>query len=692
MKLFFILSLIFSHVSFAQSEIDQKLQGYIQKFQLKPLDRPTGMNRELLDLGHMLFSSKQLSGNNNISCKDCHFPGNMTVDSLPLSIGEGAIGMQSGTTRRAQGTGRMLARNGLALFNLNGIDVMYWDGRISYDSLTGILTTPVAELNGADPVRKDIAHTLKSALAAQAIFPIADHDEMRGQAGSNPLANAKTELEAWDLVVKKITALPEFKTAFDKVFPNEKINIGHVGEALAEFQRFAFAFSDTPYDSYLKGDLSALSEVQKIGMDVFFNKGKCGECHQGQHLSNFEFHNIGVAQIGPGKQNGDDFGRYQWDQRPGNLYAFRVPALRNVALTAPYMHDGSIKTLPLVVEHYDMIVESLTGFKLINNWKNYVEAIADHDHSNDDLRIASLSTKLTPKLNFEEEEERALSEFMATALTDKAFLNREVDGDYRTYFRLQLKETGYEKLRPLFPGKEERHTYYYFDVLFEGGFGLKGLTKPIRLIAVDKPEGTELIFREQAFKTAAASNGIVLESNFNRTELKKISSEVFTPLQAAYQDMFQRIYAYNDGVRNEEIPPTELSIIKRDLQEINRNFHLIKFSGEDTISDNINRTKEEISYVPTSSNTKDVILFATSIDGKTVEGNLQKSWIRTETGGIQVTWALELETSKITKAQFKDFSATVLKKLEVLEASDVGGGSPSPSDLTLKVINQVEEK
>jgi cytochrome c peroxidase len=67
----------------------------------------------------------------------------------------------------------------------------------------------------------------------------------------------------------------------------KKINIGHLGEALAAFQAQAFAFSDTPYDRYLKGELEALTPVQKQGMDAFFGKGKCGECHNGQHLSNF---------------------------------------------------------------------------------------------------------------------------------------------------------------------------------------------------------------------------------------------------------------------------------------------------------------------------------------------------------------------------------------------------------------------
>ena len=675
--------------SFAQTDIDQRLQGYIKKFNLKPLNGPTEYNEELATLGHMLFATPILSGNNNISCKDCHFPGSMTVDGLPLGVGEGAVGLNSATTRRTQANGRMLARNSQALFNLNNVNVLFWDGRVSYDPATKIFTTPVAELNGPNPKRADITSALKSGLAAQALFPIVNHDEMLGLPGSNAIASAKTEVEQWDLVTAKLMANAKFKAAFEKVFPGEKINIGHVGTALAEFQRVNFAYSDTPYDSYLKGDLTALNEVQKIGMDVFFNKGNCGNCHFGEHLSNFDFHNVGAAQIGPGKVNGDDFGRYEWDQSPDKMYAFRVPPLRNVALTAPYMHDGSIKTLPLVVEHYDMVKEAITGYKLINNWKNYVENILDHDHKNDDLRIATLSKDLVQTLHFEEEDEKALSEFLATALTDKAFLNREVEGDYRTYFRLQLRESGYNKLLQQFPGNIERHTYYYFDVIFEGGFGLKGLTNPLRLIAVKKPNETELIYREQAYKTATASNGIVLETNFNRTELTKIPEQVFNPLETAYQDMFKRIYTYNNGVKTEEIPMPELSVIKSDVNEINANFHNIQFAGLDTISDNINLPKEDVFYVPTSFNEKDVLLFTVEIAGRQVEGNLQKSWIRTATGGMQVTWALELETNKVTKAQYAEFSKQVLKALDVLEASDVGGGSPSPSDLTLQVLNKV---
>jgi cytochrome c peroxidase len=686
---FLLILLLLPLCSIAQTEMDQKLQGYIEKFQLKPLSGPKGMNRPLFGLGQTLFTSKLLSGNNNIGCVDCHFPGGMTIDGLPLGVGEGAKGQNTPNSRRSQGTGVMLARNTPALFNLNGINSMFWDGRVSYDPLTKSFSTPVKEISGTNPSRPDIAHTLTSALAAQAIFPIANHDEMTGVPGSNPIANAKDEVEIWDLIIQKLNSDPQMKATLNAVFPGETINIGHIGNALAEFQRFAFSFNDTAYDRYLRGDLKAMTEVQKIGMDVFFNKGKCGECHQGEHLSNFEFHNVGVLQIGPGKQDGDDFGRYQWDPLAANLYAFRVPPLRNVAMTAPYMHDGSIKTLPLVVEHYDDVLADIKKFKLINNWKNYVEVISDHNHATDAVRLASLSTKLTTKLNFEPENEKALAEFLQTALTDKAFLNREIDSDYRTYLRLQLRESGFNKLAALYPGKAERQIYYYFDLILEGGFRLKGLTKPMRLIFVKTPSESQLIFREQEYKTATAANGVVLEGNFNLQENVTLTEDVFAPLENSYLDMFNRIYTYHDGVKNEEIPTAELSVIKNDIMAMNESFHKIKFNGAEKISDEVNLSEDAIFYVPSSYNAKDVILFQLKVNGKMVEANLQKSYLRTETGAIQVTYGLELETGKVSKKDYDAFSKALLEKLNVLEASDVGGGTPSPSELTLKVLNQV---
>lgn len=682
-KVFLVILVLLPFLSHAET-IDERLRGYISKFNLKPLDALPARNKELFNLGHELFETNLLSGNNNISCRDCHHPAAMTMDGLPLGIGEGAVGINTPNTRRMQKDGHILARNTPALFNLHGINSMFWDARVEYNPETKAFRTPVV-------LKPEVAAVMTSALAAQAIFPMVDHLEMRGQPGTNSIANSSDEYEAWDQIVTKVMADPEFKAMFAQVFPGQKINIGHFGEALAEFQRHAFAFNQTPYDDYLRGDNGALTEIQKIGMDVFFNKGKCGECHNGAYLSNFEFHNIGVAQIGPGKKNGDDLGRAEVTGKDEDLYAFRVPQLRNVGVTGPYMHDGAFKTIGQVVEHYDMIVPSLTEFRLVNNWKNYVETILDHNHDNDVTRIEHLSTKLTPHLRFEEEEEHALSEFVSNALTDKRFLAAEIGGDYQTYFRFQLKESGFNKLSAIFDGEKHNEVFYYFDIIFEGGFGLRGLSTPMRLIVVKKPEGAQLVFRHQLYKTATADAGKVLETNFNRWEYRMVDPAVFAPLEDAYLDMFNRIYTYNTGDVTGDVPAAELSIIKSDLGIMNSEFHKIGFNGEEQISDIVNLPKEEIFYVPTSYNSKDVNLFELQVMGKTVKANLQRSLIRTETGGLQTTWAIELETEKISKKDLPAFSKELMKALPGLEASDVGGGSPSPANLTLKILNQVLE-
>jgi cytochrome c peroxidase len=402
---------ISSSVFAASQDIDERLSNYIQEFNLSTLNAPQERRNKLFILGRNLFHERGLSGNNNIRCEDCHHPRVMTHEGIPLSLGEGSVGLQVGQNLRMQANGKVLARNTPALFNLHNVNVMFWDGRVSFIPETQKFVTPI-------PLQAEVSATLKSALAAQAIFPMVDHDEMRGQKGSNPIADAKDEYEAWNLIVEKVMKIPGYKELLNEVFPGESINIGHFGEALAEFQSQHFFFSETPYDKYLKGDLEALTPKQKIGMDVFFNKGKCGECHNGEHLSQFDFDSVAVPQIGPGKIDGDDYGRFQWDSIEENKYAFRVPSLRNVALTAPYFHDGSMNSLEEVINHYDDIKSSLETFKLIKQFKNYLEPLKDHDHKTDEERLIFLSDDISLKLNLTPEEKAALLDFLQIGLTD----------------------------------------------------------------------------------------------------------------------------------------------------------------------------------------------------------------------------------------------------------------------------------
>lgn len=406
----FILVLLVSFSLLASTAIDDRLSGYIQEFKLTTLKPPRPLNRKLFDIGRLLFHDSRLSGNNNIRCLDCHHPRAMTHDGLPLAIGEGATGIQTGSQMRRQGTGKLLARNTPAVFNLHNVPVLFWDGRVEVNPSTGYFFTPVE-------LRPDIKAVLKSALAAQAIFPMVDHDEMRGHKGENPIADADDEHEAWDMIVEKIMSIPEYQELFAAVYPGEKINIGHFGEALAEFQAQNFFLADTPYDRYLKGDKTALTPKQKVGMDVFFNKGQCGNCHHGEHLTSLNYKSVAAPQIGPGKVNGDDFGRYQWDGNEESKYAFRIPPLRNVGVTAPYFHNGSLVSLEQVVEHYDDVRAGLLAFK-VYQLPNYVTRIKDHDHSSDETRLSQLPSNLPIRVGFTEEEEEALIDFLRFGLTD----------------------------------------------------------------------------------------------------------------------------------------------------------------------------------------------------------------------------------------------------------------------------------
>lgn len=394
------------------NDIDGRLESYVQAFNLKPLRGLPQASLEQRRLGQMLFMERLLSGNRNISCMECHHPRLNTADGLPLSLGEGAT-FPSGEIVRVQSEGHVLARNSHALLNVGVLDSLFWDGRVSL--INGKLKTPV-EL----PAK--VRATITSALAAQALFPLVDFMEMRGQPETNDIANAATEAEAWDLLMKRLMATAHYQRAFKSAYPDvTEFNIGHVGEAIAAFQVGQFHFNDTPFDRWLKGDKSALTPVQKKGMDVFFDKGKCGNCHFGENLTNMEFVNVGVPNIGPGKQDGDDLGRFLVAPEEKTPWGFRVAPLRNIGLTAPYMHNGVYASLDEVIEHYVDVTGSLIRFEWKLDIPNYNFPLAGHDHSKDHERIAKLAQNLNLKLELTDEEKESLLQFLKHGLTDIRF-------------------------------------------------------------------------------------------------------------------------------------------------------------------------------------------------------------------------------------------------------------------------------
>jgi len=146
------------------------------------------------------------------------------------------------------------------------------------------------------------------------------------------------------VLLPKLQAVPFYAQAFAKQFPQEGLTAGTVAQAIAAFER-TLVVNETPYDRYLQGDKSALDPAAVRGLTLFKEKAHCAVCHEGPNLTDNGFHNLGLES--------PDLGRYQIDKRKILYKAFKTPGLRNIALSAPYMHDGSLGTLEAVVRFYN---------------------------------------------------------------------------------------------------------------------------------------------------------------------------------------------------------------------------------------------------------------------------------------------------------------------------------------------------
>ncbi len=196
--------------------------------------------------------------------------------------------------------GKKTTRNVPSVMNVMYREVYFWDGR---------------------------ANTLEE----QAIFPI-----------ENPLEMNLKISEA----VKRLNASKEYVAYFKKIFQS-KPNKQNLAEALAEFER-TLETSTTSFDKFAKGDSSAISESAKRGQFLFNEKGHCFDCHFGPDFTGDEFKNIGLYNA----QELNDAGRFDFTHVETDKGKFKVPGLRNVALTAPYMHNGMFKTLREVIDYY----------------------------------------------------------------------------------------------------------------------------------------------------------------------------------------------------------------------------------------------------------------------------------------------------------------------------------------------------
>jgi cytochrome c peroxidase len=167
----------------------------------------------------------------------------------------------------------------------------------------------------------------------------------------------------------RLGRIGQYRRMFEAAYPGqrfEQMTFAHASNAIAGFFVETMAFTNSPWDRFLAGDDGALSAVQLAGAKNFMS-ARCSICHNGPALTDNLFHNVAVAQLGPGQGDGlgrDDFGRMRVTGNPTEQYAFRTPALRNVELTAPYGHDGAFIGLRDFVDHYSESDLKLRNFDI----------------------------------------------------------------------------------------------------------------------------------------------------------------------------------------------------------------------------------------------------------------------------------------------------------------------------------------
>ena len=316
----------------------------------------------LAQLGKKLFFSKSLGGDLTVSCATCHHPTLYGADELSFPIGTNATAAdQLGLSRRASGDTLDIGRNTPTVFNaVLWADNMFWDGRV--ESVQDGISTPDSALNQPD------ASAGTTLLAAQARFPTVTPTEMLGNTFAESAAGdqARTALAerlggygAHALELPSNDWLSHFQQGFGQDDTAENlITFANITEAIGEYER-TLVFINSPWQSYLDGDDTAMSAAEKRGAIAFMSRpdedgADCVRCHKGPLFSDQRFGLVAFPQFGvlTDEPNGD-IGREGVTSERSDRYRFRTPSLLNVAETGPYGHAGSYASLEQVMAHYD---------------------------------------------------------------------------------------------------------------------------------------------------------------------------------------------------------------------------------------------------------------------------------------------------------------------------------------------------
>jgi len=286
--------------------------GDLEPLTTVPIPEQNLQTPEKIELGKELFFDRRLSGDGTMSCATCHDPERAFADGLELSL-------SYPTTRNW--------RNAPTLVNVAFQKYLFHDGRAN-------------------------------SLEDQALFPMMSAFEMNRNL---------------DFLEEVIRSVPEYVNSFQKVF-NDEPSRERIAMAIAAFERTIVSVN-APIDKYLKGNHQALSDNAQQGLAVFLGKGRCKECHYGVSLSDDAFHALNVPEKAEHQSDPriavtrrfvakvyhyedyrtltEDPGRYLITKDRKDWKAFRTPSLREVAKTAPYMHNGMFSTLDEVIEFFN---------------------------------------------------------------------------------------------------------------------------------------------------------------------------------------------------------------------------------------------------------------------------------------------------------------------------------------------------
>ncbi|MEY3321886.1 MAG: hypothetical protein RLZZ417_1469 [Bacteroidota bacterium] len=268
---------------------------YIEGFPPMVLSEDNKFSLEKVELGRQLFFDPILSLDNNVSCSTCHMPSLAFTDGKSVSSGI-----------------KPLTRSSPSLLNIGFHSKgLFWDGNVM-------------------------------SLEKQALIPVRSPLEMG---------------LSWHLAEKKINKAEIYKKAFKKIYGNVFVDSLKIAAVLAHYQRSLIS-NNSKFDSVMRGEVN-FNPNERRGWNIFFDadpslpSAECSHCHVDPLFTDLSYQNNGIHTVDEMNGNSLEKGREFVTKNPNDRFKFKVPTLRNIAVTAPYMHDGRFKTLEEVINHYN---------------------------------------------------------------------------------------------------------------------------------------------------------------------------------------------------------------------------------------------------------------------------------------------------------------------------------------------------